>query len=256
MTLLVDLGNTALKWTFPDALDAPHTIVHATAKGFANQLALTLSEQRFTRAFGCSVAPHAVTDICTSVFTGMRQPITWLTSQESFRGPFCLKNAYFDPFQLGSDRWHAALGAVAFMRDKPLLVIHSGTAMTVDSIIPEGDDTYRFLGGRIAPGVILMHDALMRGIGTLPREYGHYESFPKDTVCAISTGIIDAHVGIIERAVRSMRGIGQDPVLLLAGGAASLCAPYLRAEFPDLIQRHNLVLAGIALRVACGEKRE
>ena len=248
MTLLLDLGNTALKWALSESYQTPHTIVHARSGGFANQLALTLGEQHFARAYGCSVAPHEVTDICTSVFTGMRRPVTWLRSQESFRGPFTLKNGYADPLQLGSDRWHAALGAVAFSPAKPLVVIHSGTAITVDSIIPEDEDSYRFLGGRIAPGVVLMHAALVEKIRSLPREYSHYEDFPKDSTSAITTGIIDAHLGIIERALHAMQGLGHDPVILLAGGAANLCAPYLKAQFPGLIQKHNLVLAGIALR--------
>lgn len=255
MALLFDLGNTALKWALSGKDGAPHVIVHATQQGFANKLALALRSLNFNRAYGCSVASHSLTDICTSVFTGMHKPVVWLSSQQTFENEdFILTNRYRDPAQLGSDRWHAALGAVAFIQDRPLLVIHSGTAMTVDSVIPEGGRRYAFCGGRIAPGVVLMHASLTQTIPALDKDYSEYDALPKDTASAITTGIIDAHLGVIERAVRAMQGLGSDPILLLAGGAAKLCAPYLRAEFPNLIQKHNLVLTGIELRAKVLQK--
>jgi type III pantothenate kinase len=105
-----------------------------------------------------------------------------------------------------------------------------------------------FAGGRIAPGVVLMRDSLVTGTASLPKADGDYSTMPTDTMTAIVTGIIDAQLGLIERGMKSMTQLGFDPVLVLAGGAASRFAPYLKREFPEMIQKHNLVLRGLALR--------
>ena len=41
---------------------------------------------------------------------------------------------------------------------------------------------------------------------------------------------------------------GFEPTLVLAGGAVSRFAPYLKKEFPNSVIKHNLVLRGLALR--------
>ena len=175
-------------------------------------------------------------------------PIQWLSAQDRFIGEFELLNRYKNPQQLGSDRWHAAIGAISFLPNTPLLVVHVGTATTVDCVIPEGDNRMVFAGGRIAPGVLLMRDSLVNGTASLPKADGEYSTIPTDTMTAIVTGIIDAQLGLIERGMKSMTQLGFDPVLVLAGGAASRFAPYLKREFPEMIQKHNLVLRGLALR--------
>ena len=36
--LLIDLGNTALKWCLPGEEDNPHTVVHRDTEGYKNKL--------------------------------------------------------------------------------------------------------------------------------------------------------------------------------------------------------------------------
>lgn len=247
MNLLIDLGNTALKWATSDDPESPHTIVHGGSHHFFEKLSNALKEKPFSHVYGCSVTSRDLTLSVTRLIESFGIKVTWLKAQDCFNGPFSLVNSYKTPVQLGSDRWHAAIGAISFLPSQPLLVVHMGTATTVDCVFPR-EGKMIFAGGRIAPGVVLMRDSLVTGTATLPKADGDYEDFPTDTMTAIVTGIVDSQLGLIERGMRVMQSHGFEPTLVLAGGAASRFAPYLKKEFPKSIVKHNLVLRGLALR--------
>lgn len=245
-TLLIDLGNTALKWTTMDEPDSPHMIVHRGSTHFMEELYELWLRMRPARILGCSVAASDVAFSLTKFFNEHDIDWNWVRSQSQFAGDFSLQNEYANPRQLGADRWFAAVGAVDTMPDSSLLVVHTGTATTVDSIESLGNREYVFKGGRIAPGPSLMRDCLTNGIPSLPDELGQYRAYPSRTSEAITAGIIDAQVGLIMRAKNAMEQKGAIPRVVLAGGAAQFIAPYLREEIPNLIVRHNLVLRGLA----------
>ena len=94
-----------------------------------------------------------------------------------------------------------------------------------------------------------MHSSLLRTIPTLSKELGQKSQFPDSTETAITTGIVDAQVGLVLRAMDAMRkDEGKDPRVILAGGAAQFIAPHLKAQVSNLMVRHNLVLNGLAIR--------
>lgn len=247
MNLLIDLGNTALKWATSDEPESPHTLVHGGSHHFSEKLLQALQGQSFEHVYGCSVASRDLTLSVSRLVESLGVKITWLKAQQRYQGEFVLRNSYKTPTQLGSDRWHAAIGAVSFLPQQPLLVVHVGTATTVDCVFPE-DGEMVFSGGRIAPGVVLMRDSLVTGTATLPKADGEYADFPTDTMTGIVTGIVDSQLGLIERGMRVMQQHHFEPTLVLAGGAVARFAPYLMKEFPDSIVKHNLVLRGLALR--------
>ncbi len=250
MNLLVDLGNTALKWATSEDPESPHTIVHGGTHHFIDRLLSSLKDQTFDQVVGCSVASRDLAFSVKHALENAGHSVQWLKAQDRFDGQFSLINQYKNPLQLGSDRWHAAIGASYFLPNQPLLVVHVGTATTVDTVYPGEKGQMIFAGGRISPGVGLMRDSLVSGTATLPKADGMYEDIPTDTMNAIVTGILDAQLGLIERGMRMMQKRGFDPTLVLAGGSATLFAPYLLKEFPQSIVKHNLVLRGLALR-AC-----
>lgn len=248
-TLLIDLGNTALKWTTLDEPDNPHTIVHRGSTNFKEELYKLWLTLHPTRIIGCTVAAPVVAFSLTKFFNDHGINWNWVRPQEVFHGGFILKNDYSNPRQLGADRWYAAIGAVDTLSNEALLVVHTGTATTVDSIVKDKEGVYAFKGGRIAPGPSLMQDCLANGIPSLPADLGKYAVFPACTSEAIATGIVDSQVGLILRAQHTMLKQGIVPRVVLAGGAAQFIAPYLREEIADLIVRHNLVLHGLAALV-------
>lgn len=246
-TLLIDLGNTALKWTTPEEADTPHTVVHQGSTQGKDELYRNWLALRPSRVIGCNVASPTLAFSATKFFNDHGIPWEWVRSESTHRAVgFTLTNAYERTGQLGPDRWYASIGALSLFRGTPLLVVHAGTATTVDSVFMTGLGEYRFMGGRIAPGPALMHKALLSAVPTLDSSLTEHKDFPLCSSDAITTGIIDAQVGLIAQAYESMCEAGQRPKIILAGGSSRFLAPRLRTLHPTLIVRHNLVLGGLA----------
>lgn len=254
MTLLIDVGNSAVKWARLAADGSMSVGGRALHRGGLDVVAV-LSEAWSgapapRRAVGCSVADAAVVAAVEHAAraAGLAE-VEWVRSQDAFRGEITLVNGYLDPRQLGADRWHALLGACARLPGTSLVVVNAGTATTVDCV-RAGEGSPRFVGGCIAPGVRLMLESLARGTAGLPLATGASADFPDTTDKAIVTGVLDAQAGLVERVrSRFSASVGQAPRLLIAGGHAELLAARLPEELAPLIE-HNLVLRGLALRAA------
>jgi len=266
--LLLDLGNTALKWALvpvedeawpkvqdeQTAADPYHASVAIAADDLPDQLtsiflrfgAAAEESERATAVFGCAVASRQTMQRVDAALAAAHMPAAqWFAAGGNFdHDGIVLQNCYDDPAQLGADRWHALLGARALFPRKTLVVIAAGTATTVDTIGADG----RFLGGIIAPGMELMRSALARGTARLPLAAGHYVAHPANTDDAIHTGTVDAHVGLIERRVRRARELAEGPVqVVLGGGNAGALLPFLQAHggFPGAHRADDLVLRGL-----------
>ena len=165
-TLLIDLGNTALKWTPIEEPDNPHTIIHKGSTHFKEELYDLWLNMRPKRIIGCTVAAPVVAFSLTKFFNDHGIRWNWVRTQPSFHGRMTLNNCYENPGQLGADRWYAAVGAADAMLEerRSLLVVHTGTATTVDSILYRESGVYDFMGGRITLGPTLMKTFLTKGI--------------------------------------------------------------------------------------------
>lgn len=233
MDLLLDVGNTRLKWGLHDASGwhGQGAVLLSALDGFEGVLA-GLGPIR--RMLGANVAGAGVAGRL-GVFLAARGLATeWIQSQGE---GFGVRNAYREPARLGADRWSALVGARA-LHHGPALVVTSGTATTADVLDADGV----FQGGVILPGLDLMRMSLARDTAQLPFADGRFEATPRHTADAIATGCLHAQVGAIERMFRL---VAAEPgaVCLLNGGAAAALAPQL--ECPVRVV-DNLVLEGLA----------
>lgn len=254
MTLLIDAGNSAVKWAWlvDGRIGATRRQLHRGVDDLAARLAsaMRVHATQGVEAVGCHVAGEAVVRAVEQAMQSLGiGPVTWLTSQARFdRGPV-LVNGYRDPAQLGADRWHAMLGGCALAGGSSFVVVNAGTATTVDCVRADAGGA-RFVGGCIAPGVRLMLESLARGTAGLPRAEGEAADFPDNTDAAIMTGVLDAQAGLVERVFRRFAAeLGAPPRLLLAGGHAEALRDRLPRETAGIIE-HNLVLRGLALRAS------
>lgn len=271
--LLLDVGNTTLKWALIDAREAPPDAGGAlTALTLAQgiqaideaalqtTLAAELSRARSRvtedstasaqlTSWGCAVAAaDKIAAIEAAIRAAGSAPVRWLSATAQFAyGGVVLRNGYRDPEQLGSDRWHAMIGARARYAAIPLLLINAGTATTVDAIGPDG----RFLGGVIAPGVEMMRAALARGTARLPLAAGDYVELPDNTDDAIRTGILDAQIGLIVQRVQRLRQqMGSGLQVVVSGGNGPILHALLRAQsgLGTMALEPDLVLLGLWYR--------
>ena len=239
MNLLVDAGNTRIKWGVHDGRGWSRTGAVETAA--SHTLGAAWAELRgLTRALASNVAGPLVEDELRRACAASSVALELLRSPASQLG---VTNGYRDPAQLGADRWAALVAAHHGARGHKL-VVNAGTALTIDALAGDG----RFLGGLIVPGPALMRRSLDRGTAGLRLTEGAFEEFPSATPHAITTGAIDACVGAIGRIAARMDARGLAPErMLLSGGAAAALAPHL--PLPHAIHE-NLVLDGLALIAA------
>lgn len=244
--ILVDLGNTALKWATSDDPESPRTFVHCGADSLPENLMNDWLTVKPERVVGCMVSSEHLALSMTKFFNRQKISWDWLHSEPVFEGKIRLFNRYENYHQLGSDRWYAAIGAASLWEGEAVIVVHMGTATTVDTVVPcQGGQ--EFLGGRILPGPAMMFDSLIKNTKCRPGGIGVRKQFPISTSDAISTGILEAHLGVIDRAVHAVVERGFDPKIVFAGGAAPLLAPYIIEEYPQAVLKHNLVLRGLAM---------
>jgi type III pantothenate kinase len=245
--LLLDLGNTRLKWSLVDDGDvADLGVVQALAHGgpdFVPALAQRLrSLPELASAHLVSVAgaelTAAVTEVVESVARIREGRLRRARTQSRAGELVC---AYSDPSRLGTDRWLALRGALRLQRP-PLLVVSAGSALTLDAIAEDG----RHLGGLILAGIEAMRDGLLRRAPHLQVSAWTPVSEPfwaTDTGPAMAIAPWQAAAGLIERAHRRLQAeAGTAPALLLAGGNAEGLVPLL--DLP--VQLHpDLVLLGL-----------
>lgn len=249
-TLLIDLGNTALKWTICGSGLEPATLVHRGSPATLSTLYDTWLSEKPDRVLGCTVAAPELAFEATRFFNAHGISWHWVHSTPSFTSEdLVLRNSYQNPMQLGADRWCAAIGAIDSAPADGILVVQMGTATTADAIIREGEKSYAFLGGRIAPGPTMMQRSLVEGIAALPPEIGEWHSAPQSTKDAIVTGILDAQTGLVRLAMEALEKRlppGSRVRVVIAGGSAKFVSARMREVIPNVELRHNMVLLGLS----------
>ncbi|MGK5059873.1 type III pantothenate kinase [Janthinobacterium sp. LB2P49] len=242
MLLLIDAGNTRIKWALVTA-DSPlggwlasGTVTHAQIDTLAAQWeTLAINEALLSNVAGTVIGTRlrAMLPVMPHDFVSLPQ-LAGLT------------NAYRVPSQLGCDRFAAAIGAQALAPGQAVIVANCGTATTIDAITADGV----FLGGMILPGLGLMASSLARNTAQLPQIASDAvlpAGFADNTDDAILSGCLAAQAGAIERAVR-MHGAS---ACLLSGGAAPRIAPALALAVPlQLVD--NIVMLGLQAAARAG----
>ncbi len=240
--LAIDAGNTRIKWGVHDGRDGHEWSLRGAVDvtDFAGSYAFrdVLATAAIDQIVASNVAGPSVATAIEDQTQSLGKPISFVSARAQQCG---VVNGYDNPAQLGSDRWAALIGAHAAARDAPRaqLVVMAGTALTVDALSADG----HFLGGIIAPGMMLMHRALNRGTAQLPAAIGQYQTFPTNTVNAITAGAIEACAGAVQRMATHLAAqVGDMPRCIGSGGAMHVLAQHL--PFPVSIN-DNLVLDGL-----------
>ncbi len=234
MLLLVDAGNTRIKWALADRGATPGhwRASGAVAHADVNHLPAVWRGAQIEQVIVSHVAGQRLRDQLQLMLPPV--PVTWFASKAELAG---LRNSYRNPSQLGCDRFAAALGARALVPGTALVVATCGTATTIDAVSADGV----FLGGMILPGLGLMAASLAANTALLPQVAtgaAPAPPFADNTDDAIRSGCLSAQAGAIERASRLHGGA----LCLVSGGAAPHIAPALSIPH-RLID--NIVLVGL-----------
>ena len=129
---------------------------------------------------------------------------------------------YEDPRAVGADRI-ADAAAVQRLYGGPACVVDFGTATTFDGISKEGD----YLGGAIAPGIIIASEALFLRTAKLPRVdlQRPPTAIGRNTVHAMQSGLLFGYVALVEGMVARFRAeLGSEMKVIATGGLAEVIA--------------------------------
>ncbi len=246
--LLIDAGNTRIKWAIVDRA-SPTGLGNWVQTGSVLHADLSphnppWSAYAVQRVLISNVAGPVLQEQLERAVQSQAVRIERLVSQPLLAN---IKNHYQNPGRLGSDRFAAAIGAHALFPGQDLLIATCGTATTLDAVSAQGD----FIGGMITPGLLIMAESLAKNTRQLPHvpDVDSFKTrFADHTEAAILSGCLAAQVGAIEFAVRRFPASGaaslqaQPPLCILSGGAAAYIAPNLLIPHQRV---DNLVLIGL-----------
>lgn len=241
MNLLLDIGNSCLKWAIEQngELSSGPALFTAHESLETNLDNQWKSLQRPEKVLISNVAGPFI----------QQRVDQWLEKQwglisvciESEKAAFGVTNGYFDPETLGTDRW-ACLVAARQSFTLPACIIGCGTAITADVLDRFGVHE----GGAIIPGLRVMEQSLVDNTNNIHHnKIGIGAGLGRTTADGVIYGTLLAASGMISQVVRTVgENYGNPPTLILTGGDAQRVAKVLDNScriVPDL------VLQGIAV---------
>jgi type III pantothenate kinase len=244
MILLVDIGNTRLKWATTDGstLGAQQAIVRSGV-GYEQLAGLVLAGIQPSIVLVSNVAGSVVEqEFVRALNQRSNAAVQFVRSTESVCG---VTNAYTQPERLGTDRWMSVIAAHHLVGAACIATF--GTAMTIDAVTANG----QHLGGVIVPGPQLMIDSLLANTSDLAARSkdGDVDNslFADNTRGAIHQGALYACAALVEKAyAMSEQQMNAKPTLILSGGASEQVATVLSIPLriiPDLVLRGLAQLA-------------
>jgi type III pantothenate kinase len=248
MLLAIDVGNTNIVVGVFDgeALTADFRI-HTDDRFTGDELGLVLVDLLARQ----ELAPAQVTAVVvSSVVPTLARSIDELSHTYFHQPPMLvgpgtrtgIRIQYDDPRRVGADRIANAIAAHHLYRG-PAVLVDFGTATTFDAIDGKGD----YLGGAIAPGIQLSHDALVSHAAMLSRIEltAPTEAIGHSTTASMQSGIVFGYVGLVEGLVARFRAEmeGEPKVIATGGLATALAALTSSIEIVD----ERLTLHGLRL---------
>lgn len=153
-----------------------------------------------------------------------------------------LKILYEPASDVGADRIVDAVAALK-MYGAPCIIVDFGTATTFDVINENGE----YLGGVIAPGIMISADALFDRAAKLPRvDIRRPERVVgTSTTAAMQSGLYHGYAGLVDGVLRKIIDeLSARPKVIATGGLAPLIAT--GSEFIEIVDE-TLTLDGLRI---------
>ncbi len=238
MNLLVDIGNSRIKWALQQQEMQSSALPHHQSDciGQLSEAWWPLPAPKVLAI--SSVGKETLKTRLINLAKQLWGDIEIFIAQSEAEA-FGVRNSYPKPEKLGVDRW-LCLVAAHHHYPQAAWIVDCGTAITVDFI----DDDGVHQGGLISPGLRLMKTSLLQNTAALEMvEDEHDTGLANHTEAAIFSGTLYAATGLVEQALKSRDA---KAVLVLTGGDAELMAKHLPHS---VIVEPDLVLKGLAVLI-------
>jgi len=239
MYLLIDIGNTCIKWQYRDEKNA----ISSNSVFVENFMDIDLTEIKSLKKVIVSNVNHSVVlDKVKENLSHFDSPIIEVTSESNEY----LINDYTDQSTLGVDRWLTAMGALKIY-GKDLIVINAGTAITIDLIQIDQKRNAHFSGGMILPGIAISLGILNNSTNLIDTEIGQSQYPSLNTKDAVTTGILTSIQGAVNLVCKKFPS---DLPILLTGGDADLIYDQSEEDWKSRIKiESNLIFEGLMFYV-------
>ena len=237
--LVIDLGNSALKWGLWQADQLVEHGAHIYDAGklerlLDNNMPNILAQKEVVI---CSVASDTLNQQMSRWFIKHWQVAPkFLATQSQQLG---VVNAYEDYRQLGVDRWVAMVAAFNKYR-QAVCVVDCGTAITLDIV----DEKGKHQGGLIMPGVHLMERALLKGAEGIAKVQGELNELSTNTASAVSSGCMQLTSAGLTQLVQHYVSKYSSLLCVVIGGDAEKLMQDIKS---DCVHDKYLILYGLKL---------
>jgi len=242
MNLLVDIGNSRIKWARQRGADVQSygACVYNKAHLLKSVAQSWPDVPRPDQVIIANVAGQKMATEISAYLDSLWAitPRFLLVSREAAG----VINAYEDPDQLGIDRWLAIIAAWRRYQSS-VCIVDCGTALTLDVVTDSGQHA----GGFIVPGLSLMSDVLNSQTGqinTSPSQKLSLEPGRNTRDCISNGALMSITSLIIQMFDKVKREQGKASHCIITGGYAEEIRPLLEADYD---YDPHLVLNGIAL---------
>jgi type III pantothenate kinase len=240
MYLLIDVGNTRIKWRLVtseyDIKDLSHNGMLPDLENFIKTLA--------TNKIHVLLAAVNQTQDLKKLLSESNFYNVTIVHSKSFQAG--LSNSYANPERMGVDRW---LGMIAaFTQTKKsgaqcgIIVVDAGSALTIDIVNPAGVH----LGGYIVPGLLMAQQTLFTNteriiqyeeISTSHVDHDIYNKLGNNTLECVEYGVVNQMLALVKQVKEEYWHYE----IFFTGGDGELLASYLKAGTVD----KDLVLKGL-----------
>jgi type III pantothenate kinase len=242
MHLLIDVGNTRIKWQL---IGEVYDAEQKSESGSLEDLS----------AFIKTLNAHEIDTLVAAV--NQTEALKKLLDQSSFRSIIVaisqssglgVYNSYVHPERMGVDRWLAMIAAFnqnkANGLSKGIIVVDAGSALTIDVVSVNG----KHQGGYIVPGLSMAQQALFANterviqydeVSINKSGRDRYKMLGNNTIQCVEYGVINQMITLVKQVNEEYL----DYDIFFTGGDGELLAGYLETGKID----KDLVLKGLWL---------
>lgn len=230
MRLLIDAGNTRMKWRLEQAGSA----INEGWSELGSEDPLANIDDYLGSISRIAVTTVIHEEARLSLLSYLKRKVAapvrfyWAEAKR-----FGLRNSYTDPHTMGADRWHGMYGAWK-MCGQGCVVVDAGSAITVDYVNHQGEH----LGGYILPGLNMMLKSLKTDAARINFKASN-ASVPhpgQSTAECVNQGLTWLSLAMLERIKNDSAELGLTAVLVTGGDALRLMAMGMGADHcPSLV---------------------
>lgn len=221
MLLAIDIGNSNTSCGIFKGAKLIKRFDIPSAPGFRGRVIKKLGKHpKISACLICSVVPEQTLTVRRAIYS-LTSKVPHVIGKDP---EVPIVNLYRKPEQVGQDRLVNAYAASVFY-GKPLVIIDSGTAITLDAVSGKG----QYLGGMIAPGMEVSLKSLKENTALLPlvkpsRPKG---SIGSDTKNSILSGVILGTADLCRGLTgRLKQRLGKNVRVIGTGGNIGLVCEY------------------------------